>query len=419
LTEIELNDKPVILKNNNFKSILISVMFFFEENEDDLAKIQILPGLLRRMCNKYPSEEEFQLEKKKLYILSTNCRQNVIGSTGTFTFDFVIPDVYAIDENILEEQFKFFREMIYAPKLDGKAFCKEEMMRIISNIKLGMEDALKNIRSYHGIKLRKLIDTDGILSRDLVHCPELLEKETPQSIYNYYLDKIYNNQPVIYIMGNVSNKEINKLCYKYLYRKEFGKVKIPLNFDNFLVPRNEVLDIAEESNFKDSIYSVVYKIKDMKKEDVIFINCIRDLLSSMSSWILNRKLRDEANLIYSSKVLVYPHFGVLEITVSINKNNLELVKEKLEEVMKELRNEEVIEEALVNIKLRKKKNLLRQLDDKYFIFDDFITSDLGIDIPYPMYYEEYNKITFSDICIFLDRLVLDTCYFLKEVEDDG
>jgi len=60
LTEIELNDKPVILKNNNFKSILISVMFFFEENEDDLAKIQILPGLLRRMCNKYPSEEEFK-----------------------------------------------------------------------------------------------------------------------------------------------------------------------------------------------------------------------------------------------------------------------------------------------------------------------------------------------------------------------
>jgi hypothetical protein len=43
---------------------------------------------------------------------------------------------------------------------------------------------------------------------------------------------------------------------------------------------------------------------------------------------------------------------------------------------------------------------------------------LGIDITLDEYYEIMKNITADDICLFLDRLQLDTVYFLKEGEID-
>ncbi len=418
MQRIKMNPTPIILNNTDFQSIILTVMFPFQETVEDLAKIQLLPRLLNKMNNKYPTEESWQLEKKKNFILSAGCSKSVIGSTGYFSFDLVIPDVKSLEMDILEKQFSLFSEMIYNPKVDNKQFDNFEFEREVSNIKLGMNNALKNIRSYHSIKIRELVDDEGILSRDLIHNQELLDEVTPSNLYEYYLEVIKNNQPIIYVMGDVSLEKIKSLCDKYLYTKSFELNYFPAEFDNFLKPRETVLEIEEESNFKDSIFSLVYKIKDMRHDDVILLSALRDLLASMSSRRLAEKLRDENDLIYSSKVLTYPHFGLFEITVYINKNNIDLVKEKLFELVDEYKDEELITNALNNIKERKRVDLIRQLDDKFFLFDDFIFSDLEIDITFKEYYERYIKITAKDISNFVDRLVLDTTYFLKEGEHE-
>lgn len=418
MKKIKMSPTPVFLNNSDFQSILITVMFPFEETVEDLAKIQLLPGMLSKMNANYTSEEAWQLEKKKAYILRAGCSKSIIGTTGLFSFDLVIPDVKSLGKNVLDTQFKLFSEMIYNPKIKNNGFYEEELIREINNTKLGMNNALKNIRSYHNVKIREIIDDEGILSRDLIHHQELLEEITKENLYEYYLKVIKNNQPVIYVMGDIEENLINSLCRKYLFRKKFKLNYYNGNFDNYLIPRKKVLNIEENSQFKDSVFSLVYKVKNMCYDDVILLNALRDILSSMSSRLLAEKLRDENDLIYSSKVLVYPHFGIFEITVYINKNNIEIVKEKLFELVEEFKNEKLITESLNNIKERKKVNLIRQLDDKFFLFDDFVFNDLGVDITFQEYYEQYCKITAKDISKFVDRLVLDATYFLKEGENE-
>ena len=156
----------------------------------------------------------------------------------------------------------------------------------------------------------------------------------------------------------------------------------------------------------------------MTEDDIIYLNVVRDLLNSLSSRLLNKKLRDENDLVYSSKVLSYDNFGAFEITALINKNNVELVKEKIQEVIEDLKNKELVSPLLENIKDRKRVNLLRILDDKYALLSDFVVSDLGLDYTNEELYNKIKKVTASDIKNFIDRLILDTVYFLKEEENE-
>ena len=119
-------------------------------------------------------------------------------------------------------------------------------------------------------------------------------------------------------------------------------------------------------------------------------------------------------MVYSSNVTIYPHFGAFEITAYIQANNKNIVQEKLLEVMNQFQDESIIEPLLDNIKERKRLNLMRKLDDKYLLFEDFIFSDLGIDITLEESYQQLISIHAADIGNFVNRFVLDTIYFLKE-----
>lgn len=414
MQKIKLKSHPVILKNSDFQSIQISVLFFFEENISDMVNIQLLPSMLRKMNNTYSSEEDFQLNKKKLYILGINCSSSIIGTTNYISFDISIPNINILNEDLLEKQFKFFQDYIYNPKINDNAFDNDLLQREIKNLQLSIKNALNNIGFYQNKKLLDYVDDQGILSRSLIDHQEEIGKVTGESLYQFYLKNIKNNQPVIYIMGDVDSLKFNKLCDKYLYRKKFVDKIYHANFNHFLKVREMVTLKCEDSNFKDSIYSMVFKVKDINENDIILLNAIKDILSSPSSRLLDKVLRDDNDLIYSSLVKVYKFFGLLEITVFINKNNILMVKEKLNEVMELLKNEELITECLEKIKERKRLALIRQLDDKYFLFDDFIESDLGIDVSFYKYLENYKKITWVDLNNFIKRLKLDTTYFLKE-----
>lgn len=156
----------------------------------------------------------------------------------------------------------------------------------------------------------------------------------------------------------------------------------------------------------------------MKKEDQIILSIITSLLTSLYSRLLNKKLRDENNLIYSSNVTFYPNFGVFEIVVFINPNNKERAKEKIKEVISCLSDEKLITPLLDNIKEHRRINLIKQQDNKYSIFNDEIYKRLEIGYTEKESYELTRNITAKDITNFMDRLKLDTIYFLKEIENE-
>ena len=415
--KINIQKKPYILNNKDFRTIQIHVMFPIKIKKENLAYINILPNMLQFMNNKYPSEDKFLLTNKKLYILNNHCGYSRIGLNGFFTFDMIIPDTNSLKENLLEKQFSLFSEMIYNPLIENNCFTSFELEKEKKNILFDIDNSLKNIGTYQNLRLKEIIDEDNILSLNLSRNTDLIEKVTPSNLYKYYKKIIIDNSPIIFVMGNVDENKINKLCNKYLY-KNFKNKEINIKLDYFMNTRDKILEVTENSSFNNSCLSIVYKVKDANEFDYIYLNYVRDILTSISLGLLSKTLREDLEIVYSVKVQPYSRYGLLEIKAFINKNNMELAKNKIIEIVDSLKSPEVFKDELNNLIERQRLDVIEKKDNKYIIFDDYIYSTLNIDDTLEEYYEKYKNISSEDISNFVNRLVLDTIYFLKEKDHE-
>ena len=174
MQNVILKNKPVILKNNDFKTIQVRVVFTFENSYDNLANMQLLPNLLGYKNNTYPTENEFILARKKLLILYNYVFFSTFGDTACYFFNLSIPKEDILDTNNIEEQFKFFRDYIYNPYTENGVFSEFDLEKEKKNLILGMDNALKNIKPYQSIRLKELIDEDGFLTNDIIYHRELM-----------------------------------------------------------------------------------------------------------------------------------------------------------------------------------------------------------------------------------------------------
>ena len=61
----------IIKKTKQFETICFRLVFPFEEKEEDMAKICLLPSMLNYMSKKYPTEEEFKKAKLNNFFATT------------------------------------------------------------------------------------------------------------------------------------------------------------------------------------------------------------------------------------------------------------------------------------------------------------------------------------------------------------
>ena len=409
---------PTLIKNENFETIIITVIFPYQEKIEELAKQALLPAMLMYMNEEYPTEEEFQKALKENYIVDYFAKQITVGTTNYFAFYLVIPDKLTLKKDYVEKQISFLEKCLYHPKLINEEFDNFELEREKENLLIKLKNTDKSFHAYQTKRLHKLVDNEGIFSRSLYDHQDLIEKLTSKELYKFYQKNIKNNHPLIFILGNIEKQTILPIIKKYFPTlKEQETLKT--NYRHYLKPfRTTPQEITEEKHFKDSSLSLVYKVENMKEEDTILLGLLKKLLTSQSTRLLNKKLRDEYNLVYSSNVTFYPNFGILEITAYINPLNKDLALEKILEVMNDIKQRKDLNLLIEKIIRRRKTILIRNLDNKYSILTKAIYKKLNIAYTDKESYDRLTKVTEEDLLECLSRLKLDTIYFLKEMQDE-
>ncbi len=409
---------PTLIKNENFETIIISVIFPYQEKIEELAKQALLPAMLMYMNEEYPTEEEFQKALKENYIVDYFAKQITVGTTNSFAFYLVIPDKLTLKKDYVEKQISFLEKCLYHPKLINEEFDNFELEREKENLLIKLKNTDKSFHAYQTKRLHKLVDNEGIFSRSLYDHQDLIEKLTSKELYKFYQKNIKNNHPLIFILGNIEKQTILPIIKKYFPTlKEQETLKT--NYRHYLKPfRTTPQEITEEKHFKDSSLSLVYKVENMKEEDTILLGLLKKLLTSQSTRLLNKKLRDEYNLVYSSNVTFYPNFGIFEITAYINPLNKDLALKKILEVMNDIKQRKDLNLLIEKIIRRRKTILIRNLDNKYSILTKAIYKKLNIAYTDKESYDRLTKVTEEDLLECLSRLKLDTIYFLKEMQDE-
>jgi predicted Zn-dependent peptidase len=407
----------IVIKNKNFTSIDFRVCFPIKANLGDGALFALLPNVLVRFNAKYPSEEEFQKEKLKRNISNFGYYYYNFGATNFIQFSMQIVDPKYIGEDKIEEAFEFLLDTIYNPKVNKNKFDKKlyekEYEKLEQNIKIRNKDI-----KFHAYSMAlKEVDDLGYLKNDVFIDNTLLDSVSNEKLYSYYKEQICTNDPIIFVLGDVTKERIKKLYDKYVMKNR-KKLDFTFDYNKFLLKKDDKVKKAEEKDyFHQSALVTVYKIDNMTEEDKIMMYTVINLFSSQSAGLIRKNLRYEAGLVYGAWSQAEYPFGLITITALINSKTQKQALKQIEAAFVDIQNEGIIAPLLENIVDRCRLNLLWGLDDKKQIMSDNIKSVLGYDFTNQQKYDKLKKIKPVDVINFVKRMKLDLIYFLKGEEN--
>lgn len=406
------NVKPIIKKTKNFETIKICLLFPWKYKKENIANNCILPYMLRYMCEKYDTEEKFNKAKLKLQILSLEVFYESIGDEGAFCFSLIIPDSKYLNNKQIQDTIDFLSEIVYHPKVIDKGFDQFELEREINNLQTSISNTKKNLRGYINYIMPTLLDEKGICKRGIVYHMNLIDKLTPQSLYKVYQKTIQSKSPYCFVIGNVDKKMISSYLEEKFLNKE--QIKYGNNFDHFLTPKSKPNIVIKEKDFKQSAVCLAFKVKDYDKKDKIGLQLINSLLRYPSTNLLFNKLRSEEGLVYETTSTIHSRFGTLQLKAFTSREKLEYTKDKMLEVINDLKNEKLVTTLLNAINEDYRIALLEDKDSLGFTLDCIIDKYLGI-MDYPEeIYKQRLKYSAKDISQLVSRLQVDTILYVKE-----
>jgi len=410
---MEIKQNPIIIKNKNFKSVLIKVVFPFETILEEIPIAELLPKIIGWTNKKYPKEGDFKIAKIKRSIASLGTLHRRYGKTSFIEFNLLLPDPKIIKEDIMPNTIKFLMETIYHPNVVNNEFANDIYQQEMRILKQGGIKARKDIYSLASINVLKEIDNLGYITNNAIDKPELIKKITNKKLYQFYEKVILNNSPQFFIMGDVSEEQIQSLFQPYI------KKIVSFNTDyNLYLTKVKTKEIDEEGDFNQSLLSVVYNIKDIKEEDHSKIYMIGNLLASRTSAILQENLRDKNGLTYAARVKPRARSATFIITALTDKDSKEKVLKQIDKSLEDLKDEKRVQPLLTRIIEMQEKDMLRNRDKKYIIFDNEIDKILQIAPTEEESFQESQKITSKDIKKMTEQFDLQLIYFLKGVKNE-
>lgn len=410
-------NKPIIINNKNFKKIVLDFLFPYSYEEKDTVLRYLLSRVLTK-TNSYPDEELFSNAKINNFVMDFSFRSYGRGNNIYTEFRVTIPDKKVLqDENYsYEETIKFIMDTIYNPYAKDDEFYEDELDIAKNKLKMYIEESLNKVEMYSTIRTDEIIDDENKFKSLIFNYKDEIDNVTTKDLYNYFNDVIKSKRPIVFALGDIDS-ELADILNKSLPDANF-EFEIDTNYINgFEKISSEIKEVEESKNFSQSILKVAYKVKDYKKSDAPILSLINFMLSSQSSKILYDYLRYENPLCYVCNSIVYMNYGVLIINAQIYRDKKDLALEQIKNVMEKLKEEEFVDKYLSNVKDRKRINLVRRQDIMNFVLDDYMDNYLEDCIPLDKEYETIKNLTSKDIVNFVNRLQLDTIYYLEGTRD--
>lgn len=401
-------NEPIVIKNKDFKTCILFISYPIEE--EDEAKLRILRNMPFDKSAKYDTEKKMYEVEVNNNCLSYYQRIVVLGKASFLELAVYFPSKNSLGKDVLEDNLKLIKEIIYNPYLENGTFPLKEINDIRQVIKNNINRKFKDAMWYYGYKNDKVIDEDDFLVLKTDENPDILDYVTPENLCVLY-KKIISRSPITFLIGDVSVEESKQKIKEILLGNKEERVVFKKRYTNYAKDIHSTpKEVVETTSFKSTGVYYNYKVKDLTNEkDIALLKIVKNLLSSNSSRLLFDQLRKENDLVYRCGAYTYGSFGSLTLWAITGKDNITKVQEEYEKVMNAISDIKFIEEKLPLIKEEYK------LDDdlvKEKLYDTLMQEvDKYIEAKEKTFYEIIKDITPEEVKSFItNRLSLVAKY---------
>lgn len=199
------------IKTDKFKTNLLSIYFNIPYSRETATMAALLPMILRRGTQKYPSISAAAKRCEELYgaSLYSGLRKKGDNAFIYFSLEFV-SDRY-ITESIQKDAAEFLKEIVFFPKTENEVFDKS----FVDSEKVNLKDEIKGLinekKEYADQKIREISFPDSPFGIPHFGYEEDVDGITEKSLYNFYKKILAECKTDIFFSGTFDEEAAVKM----------------------------------------------------------------------------------------------------------------------------------------------------------------------------------------------------------------
>ena len=409
MENFKINNRVSLIteKNDKFKTFTVSFYFHNELKEETASEYSLLPYVLKSGSKNYPDMTSISNTLELLYggLFDCSIRKKGEDQIVGLSFEFLSP-CYAEEENYLNEVWSFIYDMCFNPLIKNGGFDKGYVEREKNNLIDYIDSIINDKKEYANHRCTEEMCKGDNYAVFEYGKKELVEKITPEGLYNRYLEMMKNARMDIFVMGNVDTEYFTK------------KIKeIKLEDSDALYPECDIKkepeaikEIRESFDVNQGKISMGFTYKT---DDRYALSVFNSVFGSGAHSKLFNNVREKLSLCYYAYSRVDSFKGIMKVNSGVEFENF---KKAYDEILVQL--DDMCKGNITDIELDASKksiiNSLKSLNDSLFSYENYILSGLvkGEVTDIDEYIEKINNVTCADVVKVAKSVKLDTVYYL-------
>lgn len=405
------------IKTDRFKTNYISFEFVSPRDKKRVHFNSMLPLILMRATNKYPTQAHINKRLQYLYSSDIVATNSSFGQYQIFGMKMnMLNDRFTGETKVTLETIDLLCEMIFNPYLkDGvfdSTFTEGEKINLIDTV----ESLINNKGSYAINRLKSEMCKNEVFSISKYGETEDIKKITPESLYYAYKEALSVYPIEIYAVGDM---DIDSVALKFKeYFKGIERSPIEIPEIELIKEAKEVKRVTDTEKVKQARLVLGFRTGyDFRENKYHLVQLFNEILgaSPVSKLFLN--VREKMSLCYSCRSIVNQKNGILLIASGIDAKNKEIAEKAILEQLEMIKNGNITEEEFSSAKKSIKNGYLSITDSAEAMHAWASYRALcGISTTPKLECEKTEMTTIEQIKEFARGISLDTVYFLKGEE---
>lgn len=337
-----------LIKTDRFKEITISLRFTKAYDKVEGAYLKLLERMiLNGGTKKYKNIKNLSKELENLYRTNISTKFYCISKNMTFEIKLTLINPKYTEMNIYEQAFYVFKEVLLNPLIKNETWDnnkfnieKENLIKSILNVKDDPE-------SYGRLKFEESFYKGTIYEENNYKNIKIFESLENNKLYETYKKLLTDYKIDVLVIGDFEEEIIQKEIESIL--KPFKSSDSTYKDLNIKIKNKERQENFEQIELSGSNLFVGCTINEITEEEknykLILYNTI---LGTMNNSVLFVNVREKHSLCYHIGSIISKYTSTLVIDSGINKKNYEKTIKLIEESIKSMEDEKVIEKLITN-----------------------------------------------------------------------
>lgn len=406
------------IRTGKFKTSTINIFFHDSLSKENAAKNAMVPAVLRRGCERFPTLRDISLYLEELYGASFDCGVTKKGERQIIQFYID----YASDKYTGEKSSQFERaldllfEIVTKPVLENGIFKNDYVEQEKDNLRKLIESRVNDKMQYAVDRCFEEMCKDehfGVYDYGSV---EDLAYINNRNLFEHYKNMLETYPVQVFITGNIEDDKVKCMIDKLSTVKR-GNIK---NVDISSIEKEvgEVKNVTERMNVNQGKLSLGFRTNTPpNSRDYYSLVVYNGILGGSIHSKLFQNVREKASLAYYVFSRMEKFKGLMIVSSGIEIDNKDKAVDIILKQMDEIKNGNIsgyeFEATLKTIETG-----IKSLKDNQLQIVDFYLSQTvaGTDDNFETLNEKIKEVSKQDVIDISKKIKLDTVYFLTADE---